>query len=351
MNRKKYFIVGDGFAAMFFAHQLIKNNISFTLFSERRKSASQVSAGIVNPVVLKKFTSFWLAKDQIESLQNTISEIAEYTGNNYLINEQIHRIFHDEIEKQLWIKKSSSEDLSPFLDTDFSFHKEVVNPFGAGKVRYSFRLDVTNFFKDLLNYLENNNLLTNEKFDYSLLDTKNKTYKNLNYEKIVFCEGMGVVNNPFFNWIPVNANKGHCIKVNFLNEFNSRVTFKKKHFLFPLDHKNFYYGGTYDRNSQNDQVDDTAVQQLINGLKEFCPEDFTITETNVGFRPTVKDRRPIIGNHSKYGDLFVFNGLGARGILNGNFFGKELFNHIENNLPLHPEIDLKRFSKINNFDI
>jgi glycine/D-amino acid oxidase-like deaminating enzyme len=51
-----------------------------------------------------------------------------------------------------------------------------------------------------------------------------------------------------------------------------------------------------------------------------------------------------LGSHPEHENLFVFNGLGARGILNGNYFAKELFSHIETGKELHPEVDLKRFS-------
>ena len=79
MKNVDYIIVGDGYAAFFFAHQLIINKKSFVLFSADKKGASQVSAGIVNPLVLKKFTTFWLAAEQIDFLTKTISEIESYT--------------------------------------------------------------------------------------------------------------------------------------------------------------------------------------------------------------------------------------------------------------------------------
>ncbi len=60
---------------MFLAHQFIKNNKSFLLFTEGKKSASMVSAGMINPAVLKRFTTFWLAQEQIDSLKNTMTEI------------------------------------------------------------------------------------------------------------------------------------------------------------------------------------------------------------------------------------------------------------------------------------
>ena len=65
MKKVDYIVVGDGYAALFFAHQLLKENKSFIIFSEGKKSASQISAGMINPVVLKRFTSFWLATNYI----------------------------------------------------------------------------------------------------------------------------------------------------------------------------------------------------------------------------------------------------------------------------------------------
>ena len=66
----EYIIVGDGYKNVL-AHQFIKNNKSFYFFTEgkKKKSASMVSAGMINPAVLKRFTTFWLAQEQIDSLK------------------------------------------------------------------------------------------------------------------------------------------------------------------------------------------------------------------------------------------------------------------------------------------
>ena len=104
-----------------------------------------------------------------------------------------------------------------------------------------------------------------------------------------------------------------------------------------------YYGGTYDRDQIHPDIDEKAISQLENGLREFYPNDFEIIEKNTAFRPTVKDRRPILGHHPNHGNLFVFNGLGARGVLNGNYFSEILYRHIELAEPLPVEVDLQRF--------
>ncbi len=87
------------------------------------------------------------------------------------------------------------------------------------------------------------------------------------------------------------------------------------------------------------------TEELKDGLSEFYPHNFEIEEVNYGFRPTVKDRRPILGNHPEHQNYFIYNGLGARGILNGCYFSKELYEHIENGKELMAEVDLKRFDK------
>ena len=111
-------------------------------------------------------------------------------------------------------------------------------------------------------------------------------------------------------------------------------TLKKKHFLFPLDEEFHYYGGTYDPNERENEIDDFKTEELIAGLQEIYPHNFEIVEINYGFRPTVKDRRPIIGNHPDHSNYYIYNGLGARGILNGCYFSRELFEHIENGKPI-----------------
>lgn len=343
METVDYIIVGDGYAAMFFAHQLIKNNKKFYLFSEGKKSASFVSAGIINPAVLKRFTTFWLAQEQIESLKETLSEIERYTSKNYLINKPILRVFHDEKEKELWLKKSNDENLRPFLSKDLVSLYSINNPFKCGKVSQSARLDVRNFFQDMFFYLEENGHLIKEKFDYRKLIPHNSTYNNINFNHLVFAEGMSVKENPFFSEIPVHQNKGHNLEVRLSKWIEEDYTIKKKHFIFPITEDTFYYGGTYDREQIHHKIDDSAVETLTNALAEFYPYDFEVINAKFGFRPTVKDRRPIVGRHPKFENLYVFNGLGARGILNGNFFSIQLFNHIEKFIDLHPEIDLKRF--------
>lgn len=344
MQKIDYIIVGNGYAGMFFAHQLIMAGKSFIMFGSSSPGASHVSAGVVNPVVLKKFTNFWLAQEQIDSLQKTLSEMESYTGKKFFIDEPVRRVFHDTSEQALWQKKMATEVLSPFLSPELTKLNGIGNEYGVGTVLQSGRLDVQLFFTSLTDFLLSSGHMGEEAFEYALLDADSCSYKSYHYTNIVFCEGMGVVNNPFFNTVPVQPNKGHHLKVKLTSELNTSSTLKKKHFLFPLNEGNYYYGGTYDRFQLDDGINPSAVEELASGLKLLYPEEFTITEVNYGFRPTVKDRRPILGAHGKFSNMYVLNGLGARGILNGNYFSAVLFHRTEFGSAIPAEVQLNRFT-------
>lgn len=345
MTELDYIIVGGGFGGLFFAHQLIKHGHSFKIFSADAPSASQVSAGVINPVVLKKFTTFWKAQEQISNLHSVLAALENYLGKNYWINEPVKRVFHDEAEKELWLKKAQKEELQPFLDLNFSTISGINNPAATGTVLQSGRLDVHHFFKDFYVFLEENNFLVREEFLYQDLLTESNIYHHYKFKNVVFCEGMGVSANPFFQKIPVQPNKGHHLKVSLQQPIEEKVTIKKKHFLFPLQDGNYYYGGTYDRDGRTFEVDEKAVSELKNGLETVYPSTYELLKVEVGFRPTVQDRRPILGRHSDFKNLYVFNGLGARGVLNSSYFSKNLYDFIENQIDLPFEVDVIRFNK------
>ncbi len=148
MEKLDYIIVGDGYAAMFFAHQLLKSGKTFKLFSEGNRAASHISAGVCNPVVLKRYNKIWNDEAQMDYLPVIFDEIEEYLHKNYLIQENVVRVFHDEGEHKLWLKKASQEKFEDYLDSNIQQLSSVENPFGVGRVKNSCRLDVRNFFTD-----------------------------------------------------------------------------------------------------------------------------------------------------------------------------------------------------------
>ena len=70
---------------------------------------------------------------------------------------------------------------------------------------------------------------------------------------------------------------------------------------------------------------------------------FTYHCPKVAVRPSVKDRRAIIGNHKRHKNLYLMNGLGSRGMLLSPYLASQLCSNIIENKKINSEIDINRF--------
>ena len=65
----------------------------------------------------------------------------------------------------------------------------------------------------------------------------------------------------------------------------------------------------------------------------------------MGIRPTIKDRRPLLGKHPEYTNVSILNGLGTRGIILAPGLAKYLLDYLEEAKPVPQAMDISRFSK------
>jgi glycine/D-amino acid oxidase-like deaminating enzyme len=104
-------------------------------------------------------------------------------------------------------------------------------------------------------------------------------------------------------------------------------------------------GATYNWVDKDSIPTEAGKNELISKLKEILNCDFEIISHLAGVRPTVKDRKPLIGTHPIHPRIHILNGLGTRGVLLGPAMAKALFEFIEYDIPLDSSIDIKRFDK------
>ena len=60
-----YIVVGLGLAGLAFIEELIAANKSFLVFEDRSQTSSLVAGGVYNPVILKRYSPVWNAKEQL----------------------------------------------------------------------------------------------------------------------------------------------------------------------------------------------------------------------------------------------------------------------------------------------
>ena len=149
--------------------------------------------------------------------------------------------------------------------------------------------------------------------------------------------------NPFFNQLPLDGTKGELFIIRAA-DLDLDVIINTSVFILPLGDNLFKVGATYNWEDKTNEPTTHGKQELIDRIKEILNCDFEIIEHFAGVRPTVKDRRPLLGTHPQHANFHILNGLGTRGVMLAPTLAKDLYDFIEKGKPLDKTIDIKRYA-------
>jgi glycine oxidase len=200
------------------------------------------------------------------------------------------------------------------------------------------------FLEDALIWLKNTNRLRVEKVDYDSIDLSNTSYKGTKYREIIFCEGYHGLENPWFNYLPLQATKGETLTITS-NEITRNASLNRKCFVLPIERNEFKVGATYSWDNPTLNLTEEAKEELITQLQQLTTGNFEVIDQEAGVRPTVLDRRPLLGRHPIHTSLIIFNGLGTKGYLMAPLLAKELVDSLFNKKELDKEIHIQRYQK------
>lgn len=339
-----YIIVGSGLAGINFCHLLLKQNKSFVVFDNNSQQSSTVAGGLYNPVVLKRFTPVWKSDEQLELVNQVYRELEVYLGCKINYKLPVKRLFNSIEEQNNWFVATDKYSLQHYLSPKISTNKNITikAPFGFGEVLHTGRVDTEKLITKFNQHIKN--FFFNELFDYDalhILETSIK-YKNIQAKHVVFCEGFGLKKNPFFSKLPLNGTKGELLTI-YAPNLNIDFVLKSSVFLIPLGKDLYRLGATYNWTDKTNTPSQEGKKELLEKLKTIINCDFKIVAHEAGIRPTVKDRRPLVGQHSTHKNLYILNGLGTRGVMIAPYAAKQLYNFIENEAGLESEINITRF--------
>lgn len=341
-----YIIVGLGLAGLAFTKELEKNKKSYLVFENHSQNSSVVAGGIYNPVVLKRFTPVWNAHEQLNIALPFYEDLEIQFNKKYHFKFDIYRIFKSVEEQNNWFMACDNPVLSNYMSAKLinEKHEGILADFGYGKLLNTGRIDTKTLLEDYRDFLLDKDLIKYESFQHSDLKiTENGVeYKGLKASKIVFCEGFGLKNNPFFNELPMQEAKGELITI-YAPNLNVDFLIKSALFVLPLGNNLYKVGATFNWKDKTQLPTEEGKNELTTKLESFITVPYKIMEHIAGIRPTVKDRRPLAGRHSEFSNLAVLNGLGTRGVMIAPTVAKALYDNLENGIALDKEISIARF--------
>jgi len=344
-----YIIVGLGLAGLALIEELKKVNKTFLVFEDHSQSSSLVAGGTYNPVILKRFTPVWNGHEQLNLAMPFYERLEKKFKNTFDTKFLTKKVFTSVGDQNNWFTALDKPNLSNYMKPVIIKNKieGIISEFGFGELKGTGRIDTTKLITIYRNTLEEEKKIRFKNFTYSKLNIRETQleYEDVTATNIVFCEGFGLKENPFFKYLPLNGTKGETITIH-APELNIDFLLKSSVFVLPLGDDTYKVGATFNWSDKTSKATKEGRIELEEKLKKVITVPYKIIEQAAGIRPTVKDRRPLVGTHPKYKQLAVLNGLGTRGVMIAPTVAKQLVNHLENNTVLDKEIDVNRFKDL-----
>ena len=343
-----FLLIGQGLAGALLAHFLQNAGASVAIIDDaQRGGASVEAAGLINPITGRRFAKSWRIDELIPFAEHTYAELEAQFQQPFFQYRPIIRALFSAKEDNDWVARAGESFFSKYLKeaSDEGPLRGFIQPaYGFGQIEGSAQVEVAALLSAFSARSKQEGRLIQANFDHSklILEKGKARYESLLADRVVFCEGYGLHKNPFFNYLPMEGNKGEVLLVR-IPGFPREVIFKHKVFIAPFGGDLFWIGASYLREFTDELPSAGERERMENHLRRALKTPFTVVDHRAAIRPTVPDRRPLLGLHPEYPQLAVFNGLGTKGSSLAPFWGAHFADVLLQGVPLDPEVDIRRF--------
>ena len=376
MNEQDYIVVGQGIAGSILAYLLRGNGQKVVVIDQNTEgslSSSKIAAGVINPITGRRFVKSWHVDTLLSSAKQTYQALEKVLNIPIWHERRILRTLTNAEEENNFLLRRSYPDyqmycgeshalLTEFEDDSVKWDPSVFHDFYAfAETKNGAQVNLSLLVSKLRAYFIDNQMFINEKFSFNDLTIEENAviYKNIKAKKIIFAEGAAATQNPYFSWLPFNLDKGELLLVRIPN-LDLTGIFKHKISIVPLHDlentaanasdtegsyfENLYWvGATNAWHFEHNLPTEAHKQLILNELREILNCPFEVVAHHAAIRPTVKDRRPFIGQHPQFPVLGIFNGFGTKGASLVPFFAEQFVDNLLNGKPLEKEVDIRRF--------
>lgn len=341
-----YIIVGQGLAGSCLALNLVNKGKRILVFSDPNgKSSSRVAGGLINPITGRKMVLTWKANELFPYLDKFYREAETLLAANFYFKLPIYRPFVSIEEQNEWQGKSVEPTYSPFIKGVITQkeNKNIVNdPFGGLLLDNGGYLDTNIFLDAVSGWLKKQEFLLNERFNIDLVNftADGVVYKDVTAKRIIFCEGVSGNKNPYFTDIKFRPVKGEVLKVEMEADLNK--IYNRGVFVMPRN-GSYTVGSNYNHRDLTWDPTEKGKEEIEVKLKALLNKPYTIVGHKAGIRPSVTDRRPVLGASKEREQMIVFNGLGTKGVSLAPYFASQLTEWLCNGKEVDKEVRVERF--------
>lgn len=345
MKEVDFIIIGQGLAGSVLAYQLLQLNKKIYIIDETSgATSSRQATGIINPITGRRFVKSWLTDQLMPFAKKFYTTIEKEHSVSFFTETKQVKILHSIEQQNDFHTRIQDQNYTPFLSTKNNELNAIYNPIESIEIKPIYQIDINKLQDVFLKHFTEKNCILNEKFEHESLTIRENSfhYKNIEAKHIIFSEGYLLKENFWFHFIPEHHTKGEALVVeneelNIDFVLNSHIT------ITPTENNLYYAGATYNWKDLTLKPTEKKRKELIEKWKRTTSLPINIKAHKVGIRPTTVDRRPLLGEHPEIKNMYIFNGMGTKGLSLAPYFANHLIDHILNNKTLLKEVNISRF--------
>ncbi|MBP7478029.1 MAG: FAD-binding oxidoreductase [Chitinophagales bacterium] len=342
-----YLIIGQGLSGSVLAYLLHKAKKSVLVIgNDFSKSPSAISSGIFNPITGRNLVKTWMAEELLACADAFYPALEQDLGISVYSKSSMIRTIRSAREMNDYSVRSGQAEYQGILgetliELDPKKYGEMEGAYEIGQVR---QLDIKTLCLSIHQYLKDNHAINELQFNHNELciDETTVSFGNIHAANIIFCEGALVQENPYFSHLPFIIAKGELIHIQ-TEELDQDFLLNSHKVLMPLGQDKYWYGGTFSWDKDKAPITEHGRAELELELKETIKTPYKVLQHLGADRPTIKDRRPVMGAHQKHKNMYIFNGMGTKATSLIPYFGKEFIEHLLMSKPIMKEVDVVRF--------
>ena len=347
-----FLVVGHGIAGATLAYVLRQRGHRVLVYDPgQANSASNVAAGLMNPVAGKRFALTWRAAELLPFAAEFYRELEQRFSQPFFTATPILKLFSSLEEQNAVLARSADRPWGDFVagfattDPDLP---GVNSPFGGAWLRHGGHVAVRELLAALAAEGTRDGWLRTEKFDWPSLATSSAgaTYAGqVRARHVICCEGAAAVRNPYFDWLPLTPNQGEVLDVECA-DLSAAQVLNRGAYVVPVGAARFRVGATYRWPPFAEGITAVGREELAARLAVITDLPFAVVGQRGGVRPAVRDRRPLLGQHPTVPALSFCGGYGSKGVMLAPRLAVLLADCLENRAELWPDVNLLRYDAL-----
>lgn len=343
-----FIVVGQGLAGTLLAYNLLQEGKRVVVIDQYKdNTASRVAAGLYNPITGQRTVKSWLVDQLFPFLETHYAELEQFLGRRFLYPMSVFRPFQSVEEQNNWFGQSAEPGFKEYVEAMgdvANLQGLVYAPFGGFFTKRSGFVDVPSLLEGFALYMESQHLYLKDAFDMEqcVIAQTHVEYKGIHAAHVVFCRGEAERHLSLFGHLPLNGTKGQVLDVTIQNNALKQII-SKGVFILPYN-GSYRVGATYEWTYSDDLPTEKGREEIEDKLSMVLQLPYQIVGQRAGLRPTVKDRKPLLGTHPVHRNVHIFNGLGTKGVSLAPYFAGMMARYLTQQKQLLQEVDIQRFA-------